>query len=153
MTDEKDYKSVSTSVVVDFDENNILDVDEVTETGSGRSRLKAMAKKIIAARRLLTVDNMHSPGQDPGIDPRYADYDVNVNFSEGGFLEKDRPDKTNVRWINVDGISWDVIKTLALKFDLHPLSIEDALQNTQLVKEGEILSTTFIFLKAVNGAI
>ncbi|CAH1763078.1 7587_t:CDS:2, partial [Entrophospora sp. SA101] len=138
MTDEKDYKSVSTSVVVDFDENNILDVDEVTETGSGRSRLKAMAKKIIAARRLLTVDNMHSPGQDPGIDPRYADYDVNVVYSGkfsnkdlGGFLEKDRPDKTNVRWINVDGISWDVIKTLALKFDLHPLSIEDALQNTQ----------------------
>ncbi|VDB86254.1 unnamed protein product [Peniophora sp. CBMAI 1063] len=32
-----------------------------------------------------------------------------------------------VRWINVAGISWDVISALALKYDMHPLSLEDIL--------------------------
>lgn len=32
-----------------------------------------------------------------------------------------------VRWINVCGISWDVISALALKYDLHPLAVEDIL--------------------------
>lgn len=28
---------------------------------------------------------------------------------------------SQVRWINVQGLSWDVITTLAVAFDLHPL--------------------------------
>ena len=32
-----------------------------------------------------------------------------------------------VRWINVEGRNTDLMKELALKFKLHPLSIEDAL--------------------------
>ncbi|EJF56330.1 hypothetical protein DICSQDRAFT_71711 [Dichomitus squalens LYAD-421 SS1] len=32
-----------------------------------------------------------------------------------------------VRWIDVGGISWDVISALALKYDLHPLAVEDVL--------------------------
>nr|CAG8481088.1 5021_t:CDS:10 [Entrophospora candida]CAG8517132.1 12617_t:CDS:10 [Entrophospora candida] len=139
MTDEKDYKSVPSSVVVDFDENNLLDVDEVSETGSSRSRLKAIAKKIIAARRLLTGEINFT---------KFIHFPCSIfisDFSEG-FLEKDRPDKTKVRWINVDGISWDVIKTLALKFDLHPLSIEDALQNTQRTKRDQYQNHIYISL-------
>ncbi|CAH1763439.1 2342_t:CDS:2 [Entrophospora sp. SA101] len=137
----------TTSVVVEFEKNNIL--DEISDTNSEKNKWKAMTKKVIVARRLLTVDNFHSPGRDPGIDPKNYPCSIFVSdFGEDevvysgkfsnkdleGFLEKDRPDKTNVRWINVNGISWDVIKTLALKFDLHPLSIEDALQNTRHVE-------------------
>ncbi|OJT04614.1 Magnesium transport protein CorA [Trametes pubescens] len=33
-----------------------------------------------------------------------------------------------VRWINVCGVSWDVVSALALKYDLHPLSLESVLQ-------------------------
>ncbi|KAJ3519616.1 hypothetical protein NM688_g9275 [Phlebia brevispora] len=33
-----------------------------------------------------------------------------------------------VRWINVGGISWDVISALAIKYDMHPLAVEDVLQ-------------------------
>jgi Mg2+ and Co2+ transporter CorA len=32
-----------------------------------------------------------------------------------------------VRWINIGGISWDVISALALKYDIHPLALEDVL--------------------------
>ncbi|TBU38383.1 hypothetical protein BD309DRAFT_1004386 [Dichomitus squalens] len=32
-----------------------------------------------------------------------------------------------VRWIDVGGISWDVISAVALKYDLHPLALEDVL--------------------------
>ncbi|KAH9477714.1 Cobalt/magnesium transport protein CorA [Psilocybe cubensis] len=30
-----------------------------------------------------------------------------------------------VRWINIGGISWDVVKSLAVKYNLHPLALED----------------------------
>ncbi|MBW0493814.1 hypothetical protein O181_033529 [Austropuccinia psidii MF-1] len=36
-----------------------------------------------------------------------------------------RPDWSCVRWINVNGLSWDVIKLLAIRYSLHPLAIED----------------------------
>ncbi|CAE6405329.1 unnamed protein product [Rhizoctonia solani] len=38
--------------------------------------------------------------------------------------------KGQVRWINVAGISWDVVKQLALRFKLHPLSVEDVMTDT-----------------------
>lgn len=37
----------------------------------------------------------------------------------------------SVRWINVDGINFSVLKTLTLKYDLHPLSVEDSLRASQ----------------------
>lgn len=39
----------------------------------------------------------------------------------------ERESWVKVRWINVCGISWDVMSVLALKYDLHPLAIEDVL--------------------------
>ncbi|GAB1524974.1 hypothetical protein RhiTH_008130 [Rhizoctonia solani] len=41
------------------------------------------------------------------------------------------PQKGHVRWINVAGISWDVVKQLALQLNLHPLSVEDVMTDTQ----------------------
>ncbi|KAH8835233.1 magnesium transporter [Flagelloscypha sp. PMI_526] len=32
---------------------------------------------------------------------------------------------TKVRWINISGFSWDVIKAVSLRYDLHPLALED----------------------------
>lgn len=39
----------------------------------------------------------------------------------------ERESWVKVRWINVCGISWDVMSVLALKYDLHPLALEDVL--------------------------
>jgi Mg2+ and Co2+ transporter CorA len=43
------------------------------------------------------------------------------------FFECDRPSWAKVRWINVDGLNWQCIKFLALKYNLHRLAIEDLL--------------------------
>ncbi|WWC90302.1 uncharacterized protein L201_005235 [Kwoniella dendrophila CBS 6074] len=37
---------------------------------------------------------------------------------------------TGVRWIHIDGLNWEVIKTLVPHFGLHPLAVEDALRAT-----------------------
>jgi hypothetical protein len=41
------------------------------------------------------------------------------------FIENPRPDWAKCRWINVNGLSWDVIKALGNKYNLHRLAIED----------------------------
>jgi hypothetical protein len=43
------------------------------------------------------------------------------------YLEVARPQWSKVRWINVCGLNWPVIKLLAIKYNLHRLAIEDVL--------------------------
>ncbi|PVF93815.1 hypothetical protein CPB86DRAFT_766960 [Serendipita vermifera] len=62
-------------------------------------------------------------------------------YENASFLEflktADRAPPMKVRWINIGaseipsfiGISWDIISELALKYQLHPLSIEDIIHN------------------------
>jgi len=95
-------------------------------------------------------------GAEPGVDPRKSaafmqyghirakckieviDYSsVRSSFGKfenKGFLEylgdpkaSKRDSWVKVRWINVAGISWDVISALALKHDIHPLALEDVI--------------------------
>ncbi|KAG9049055.1 hypothetical protein FS837_011328 [Tulasnella sp. UAMH 9824] len=42
-----------------------------------------------------------------------------------------RPLWAKVRWINIGGVSWDVIRALALRYEIHPLVIEDVLHGRQ----------------------
>jgi hypothetical protein len=89
------------------------------------------------------------PGAEPGIDtnqdaePRFQHLFENcqitvVDFSDDrmdrhdfnngeliGFLEKPKPEWVSCRWINVNGLSWDVIKALGNSNNLHRLAIED----------------------------
>ena len=68
------------------------------------------------------------------------------------FLSSHRPEWTAVRWISVEGLSdLHVIQALATKYDLHPLAVEDMLQQTQRSKveayggeEGELMARLFI---------
>lgn len=46
------------------------------------------------------------------------------------FLARPQPDWAKCRWINVNGLSWDVIKALGRRKNLHKLAIED-LMNTR----------------------
>ena len=51
------------------------------------------------------------------------------------FIAEHRPPGTQVRWINVAGLSdIDVIKKLATKYGLHPLAVEDMLNIPQRAK-------------------
>ena len=52
----------------------------------------------------------------------------NGNIEE--FLQQNKEDWVACRWINVNGLSWDVIRTLGNHKNLHRLAIED-LMNTK----------------------
>ena len=69
-----------------------------------------------------------------------------------------RPEWTTVRWICVDGLSdMHVIHTIATKYDLHPLAVEDMLQKAQRPKvesyggeESEFMARLFIVTHAMQ---
>ncbi|ORY55737.1 hypothetical protein BCR35DRAFT_355708 [Leucosporidium creatinivorum] len=117
---------------------------------SSVQRLQAAARKISAARILLNEDdwdNTRTPGVDPlrvdmpglkanvviqAVDCCHATAEFNVLDSTTlvDFLAKERPAWSKVRWIHANGLSWDVIKPIALKYDLHPLALEDMLHQS-----------------------
>ncbi|KAK3071290.1 hypothetical protein LTR53_008883 [Teratosphaeriaceae sp. CCFEE 6253] len=59
----------------------------------------------------------------------FSDVDINHleanNASLEKLLEQPRPVDMPCRWISVNGLSWDVIRTLGNKYSLHRLAIED----------------------------
>jgi len=97
-----------------------------------------------------------TPGAEPGVDPSKPDGGhasmptlsapssiTVVDFSQtemttrhldnsniAAFLKEPPPDWMKCRWINVNGLSWDVIQALGQHKKLHTLAIED-LMNTR----------------------
>ncbi|GAA6034503.1 hypothetical protein JCM8097_005361 [Rhodosporidiobolus ruineniae] len=121
---------------------------------SSSERLRSVARALEAANILSLSPTEDWDTRPPGIDARrvdipdlkcqcvvqVADWSMDrVEFSvltnkEGGgevaeFLDRGRPEFAKVRWMHVNGLSWDVIKPLALHYDLHPLSLEDMLHH------------------------
>ncbi|KAG5642391.1 hypothetical protein DXG03_002849 [Asterophora parasitica] len=47
-----------------------------------------------------------------------------INMMEDSEASEREP-WVKVRWINIGGLSWDVMKAVSIKYDLHPLAIED----------------------------
>ncbi|KAH7911591.1 hypothetical protein BJ138DRAFT_1062811 [Hygrophoropsis aurantiaca] len=124
---------------------------------SPKDRFRASVRKIIHMHRTSTILSSRTlVGAEPGVDPRrqsaflqyghlrqnsvieLADYST-LRASFGRMTNRefvqlltdknagDRESWVKVRWINVCGISWDVISELAIKYDLHPLALEDVL--------------------------
>lgn len=54
-----------------------------------------------------------------------------------------------VRWINVGGVSWDLISALAIKYDLHPLAIEDVLHTRDHSRSKADYYSKHLFIRAV----
>lgn len=90
------------------------------------------------------------PGQEPGLDPTklnggrqqeilreqcqitivdYSEDDMEMHdFDNQGFIDfiqKPQESWIKCRWININGISWDVIQAVAIAKKLHRLAIED----------------------------
>jgi Mg2+ and Co2+ transporter CorA len=107
------------------------------------------------------IDVFQQPGAEPGIDVTVDDEKVPphlinlvapcdiqiVDFSEtnisvqkadnatlSDLLEAPKPEDTKCRWINVNGLSWDVIKTIGNRFRLHRLAIEDLIHTHSRTK-------------------
>ncbi|KAH9923673.1 uncharacterized protein B0H18DRAFT_878449 [Fomitopsis serialis] len=124
-------------------------------------RFRTTVRKVMAMNRTASsVFVRPGIGAEPGVDPRRAsanmaysgikqkcvievvDYStLRVSFgrmTNNEFIKMLRDPSASrrdpwvrVRWINVGGISWDVISALALKYDMHPLAIEDILSQRQ----------------------
>ena len=105
-----------------------------------RDRFRSAVRRLIAVQRSYAVMS-HGIGAEPGIDPKlkssiaafgglHANCRIDViDYSSVGyekqrmgnaeflkFLEQPRPHWAKVRWINVGGVSWDVIHDLAIKY-------------------------------------
>lgn len=100
------------------------------------------------------------PGSEPGADPYkkdgghaslsnlsaacqitivdFSQDDINLEYlnndSLEAFLDKPQPAWAKCRWINVNGLSWDVISALGKHKKLHKLSIEDIMNTRNRTK-------------------
>ena len=112
------------------------------------------------------------PGQEPGIDPSatlphpssapnlHAQCDITVvdfsadeirlqhldNETLPDFMDMPKPEWAACRWINVNGLSWDVIKLLGTDKHLHRLAIEDLMNPRNRTKADWYSDHTFIVL-------
>jgi hypothetical protein len=103
--------------------------------------------------------NWH-PGQEPGLDPSkpnggrpqtptlYEDCQITVvDFSEDDmvmhdfnnaelikFIYEKQEDWIKCRWININGLSWDIIQALGKRMKLHRLAIEDLINTNNRTK-------------------
>lgn len=64
------------------------------------------------------------------------EYDIKSKASVSKFKEmlNTRPPWAKVRWINVNGLSWEAIAAIGEKYDLHRLAIEDMIDIPQRTK-------------------
>ncbi|KAJ3722353.1 magnesium transporter [Lentinula raphanica] len=119
-----------------------------------RDKFRASVRKVMAMRRSTTLLQSSNVGAEPGVDPRRATADLqyggikqdcvielidysSTSISYGRMTNRElinllndknasaRQSWAKVRWINIGGLSWDVIKAVSLKYDIHPLALED----------------------------
>ncbi|KAJ7485855.1 magnesium transporter [Mycena latifolia] len=119
-----------------------------------KDHFRLVVRKVMALHRGTTVMARRGAGAEPGIDPRRADVDAEfggiqqecvieladysaVRSSFGRMTNREFVELMNdpaasvrepwvkVRWINIGGMSWDVIKAVSIKYHLHPLALED----------------------------
>ncbi|KAF8190242.1 hypothetical protein K438DRAFT_1676097 [Mycena galopus ATCC 62051] len=117
-----------------------------------KDRFRDIVRKVIALHRGLNLLSCRGPGAEPGVNPRHPSADaeygeikqecvielvdysaVRSNFrrmSNHQFVDLMATESVlqpwvKVRWINIGGMSWDVMKALSIKYSLHPLALED----------------------------
>ncbi|GAP88845.1 putative family metal ion protein [Rosellinia necatrix] len=116
------------------------------------------------------------PGAEPGIDPKnpdggqdaapdlHAECQVTVvDFSQGNleiheldnsqliqFIRRPQPSWVKCRWINVNGLSWDVIQALGEYKDLHRLAIEDIMNTRNRTKADWYPGHAFMILTCLK---
>ncbi|KZT39492.1 hypothetical protein SISSUDRAFT_1045515 [Sistotremastrum suecicum HHB10207 ss-3] len=124
--------------------------------GAATARFRASVLRVMQLHRTSRALSHGLAGAEPGVDARRSsagllyghvrarcniqiiDYSAvtvkNKDLDNDGlrrWLASDegikRPSWAKVRWISVGGISYDVVSDLQLRYDLHPLAVEDVL--------------------------
>ncbi|EIN14275.1 hypothetical protein PUNSTDRAFT_129907 [Punctularia strigosozonata HHB-11173 SS5] len=150
----------------------------VRTTGSATDRFRTTARKIIQMRRTYAFMSLGNAGAEPGVDPKRDDVDrqyrhiqqectieiidfnrttsKGMRMTNGDFVQlmhedqKSKPEPwVKVRWINVGGVSWDVIKALALRYNLHPLAVEDVLHTPRHSRSKSDYYNQHLFLRVL----
>lgn len=95
-----------------------------------------------------TLSQMISPSEITVVD--FSQNDIATvrldNATLGGFLATPQPAGTKCRWINVNGLSWDVIQMLGNYKRLHRLAIEDLINTRNRTKADWYPTHTFMVL-------
>ncbi|KAJ7841367.1 magnesium transporter [Mycena olivaceomarginata] len=125
-------------------------------------RFRHTVRKVIAMHRSTNVITGRGVGAEPGVDPHcvieVADYSA-VRSSFGRMTNREfvslmndpaaseREPWVKVRWINIGGMSWDVIKAVSIKYDLHPLALEDVFHTRSQNRSKADYYTKHLFLR------
>ncbi|KAK6361619.1 hypothetical protein TWF730_005337 [Orbilia blumenaviensis] len=144
-------------ISIDNGRSPVIPGEDDTDTAStGSDRRNAFRRR---GKRMTASRNYQNPtkiiGAEPGISATqeidlelYArceitlvDYGMEdmmttelINETLPEFLARPRPKWATVRWINVNGLSWDVIKCLGQYKALHRLAIEDIMNTHSRTK-------------------
>jgi len=145
--------------------------------GPAAAKLKRVAQKIIHMKRTSALLGSLAAGAEPGVDPNRSsahvmyghltqpcqidvvDYSsVRSTFREmdnAGFTEwvqdplTGREPWVKVRWIHVNGISWDVLSRLAILLRIHPLALEDILHSRHTSRTKASYYPQHLFLRVL----
>ncbi|KAJ7746354.1 magnesium transporter [Mycena metata] len=139
-------------------------------------RFRHTVRKVMAMHRSTNVITGRGVGAEPGVDPRRASADAQfggikqdcvievadysaVRSSFGRMTNREfvnfmndpaaseRDSWVKVRWINIGGMSWDVIKAVSIKYDLHPLALEDVFHTRSQTRSKSDYYTRHLFLR------
>ncbi|KAI1486001.1 hypothetical protein F5X96DRAFT_278919 [Biscogniauxia mediterranea] len=95
-----------------------------------------------------SVPNLHAQCQITVVDFSQDDLQVHEfnNFQLIDFIKQPQPSWVKCRWINVNGLSWDVIQALGNYKDLHRLAIEDTMNTRNRTKADWYANHAFIIM-------
>ncbi|KAI0348334.1 hypothetical protein BDW22DRAFT_1350517 [Trametopsis cervina] len=142
-------------------------------------RFRQSVRKVIAMHRTSIAISKNRIGAEPGVDPRresayltyghirekclieVVDYSA-VRSSFGRMTNKqfiallnderasEKEPWVKVRWINVGGVSWDVIRALAIRYEMHPLAVEDLLHARKNARSKADYYQKHLFLRILS---
>ncbi|KAJ8084989.1 hypothetical protein PM082_003766 [Marasmius tenuissimus] len=158
--------------------SRVVPVSPVRPTQRPIDRFRSAARKVMAMRRSTSMMITGGVGGEPGVDPRRASADAqfgkvradcviqvvdysSLKYSYGRMTNREfvnlmadpraskREPWAKVRWINIGGLSWDVMKAVSLKYDIHPLALEDVFHARTNVRSKADYYPKHLFLRVV----
>ncbi|KAL0575761.1 hypothetical protein V5O48_006204 [Marasmius crinis-equi] len=156
----------------------VVPVSPIRPTLHPRERFRSAVRKVMALHRSTSMMISGGVGGEPGVDPRRASADAQfgkvradcvielVDYSSfthsyGRMTNKEfinlladpkaskREPWVKVRWINIGGLSWDVMKAVSLKYDIHPLALEDVFHSRLNTRSKADYYTKHLFLRVL----
>ncbi|KAF7316448.1 CorA-like protein [Mycena indigotica] len=104
---------------------NVLDSGRVAGAEPGVDVLKPSADAEYGSLRANTVIDIIDYSAVRSNVRRMANHQF-VEFMND-FQASEPQEWVKVRWINIGGVSWDVIKAVSIRYNLHPLALDDIL--------------------------